>query len=156
MLREFPTKHASNSPVKFVRLKRFAVLFFLPSCCVNSPVQPLPDLPAESVSTALYICRCQGCQMSLGRCCAGSVLLWLKFYFPQFESHYYTKKGKLRPRLHQPTTQAFFWLVTQSSSGWRRQNKQTRNETSWGVSQQVKLGTIFYGSQDKKTTENQK
>ena len=36
MLSEFPTKHASNIPVTFVTLKRFAVLFFLPSCCVNS------------------------------------------------------------------------------------------------------------------------
>ena len=36
MLSEFPTKHASNSPVTFVTIKRFAVLFFLPSCCVNS------------------------------------------------------------------------------------------------------------------------
>ena len=77
MLREFPTKHASKSPVTFVTLKRFAVLLFLPSCWVNSPVPPLPDLPAESVSTALYIAigRGQRCQMSLGRCCAGSVLL---------------------------------------------------------------------------------
>ena len=30
------TKHASNSTVTFVTHKRFAVLFFLPSCCVNS------------------------------------------------------------------------------------------------------------------------
>ena len=30
------TKHASNSPVTFVTHKRFVVLFFLPSCCVNS------------------------------------------------------------------------------------------------------------------------
>ena len=30
------TKHVSNSPVTFVIHKRFAVLFFLPSCCVNS------------------------------------------------------------------------------------------------------------------------
>ena len=36
MLSEFPTKHTRNSPVTFVTLKRFAVLFFLPSCCVNS------------------------------------------------------------------------------------------------------------------------
>ena len=36
MVSEFPTKHASNSPVTFVTHKRFAVLFFLPSCCVNS------------------------------------------------------------------------------------------------------------------------
>ena len=77
MLREFPTKHASNNPVTFVTLKRFDVLLFLPSCWVNSPVPPLPDLPAESVSTALYIAigRGQRCQMSLGRCCARSVLL---------------------------------------------------------------------------------
>ena len=27
MLSEFPTKHASNSPVTFVTLKRFVVLF---------------------------------------------------------------------------------------------------------------------------------
>ena len=31
-----PTKHASNSLVMFVTLKRFAILLFLPSCCVNS------------------------------------------------------------------------------------------------------------------------
>ena len=36
MLSEFPTKHASNSPVTFVTVRRFVVLFFLPSCCVNS------------------------------------------------------------------------------------------------------------------------
>ena len=36
MLSEFLTKHASNSPFTFVTLKRFAVLFFVPSCCVNS------------------------------------------------------------------------------------------------------------------------
>ena len=30
------TKHAVNSPVTFATHKRFAVLFFLPSCCVNS------------------------------------------------------------------------------------------------------------------------
>ena len=35
MLREFPTKHPGKSPVTFVRLKRFAVLFFLPSRWVN-------------------------------------------------------------------------------------------------------------------------
>ena len=29
-------KHTINSPVTFVRHKRFAVLLFLPSCCVNS------------------------------------------------------------------------------------------------------------------------
>ena len=36
MLSEFPTKQARNNAVTFVTLKRFAVLFFLPSCCVNS------------------------------------------------------------------------------------------------------------------------
>ena len=36
MLSEFPTKHSSNSPFTFVTLKRFAVVSFLPSCCVNS------------------------------------------------------------------------------------------------------------------------
>ena len=30
------TKHASNSPVMFVTHESFAVLFSLPSCCVNS------------------------------------------------------------------------------------------------------------------------
>ena len=30
------TKHTSNSPVTFVTHKCFAVVFFLPSCCVNS------------------------------------------------------------------------------------------------------------------------
>ena len=34
--REITTKHASDSPVMFVTHKRFAVIFFLPSCCVNS------------------------------------------------------------------------------------------------------------------------
>ena len=29
------TKHARNSPVTFVTHKRFAVVFFLPSCCLN-------------------------------------------------------------------------------------------------------------------------
>ena len=29
-------KHISNRPVTFVTHKHFAVLFFLPSCCVNS------------------------------------------------------------------------------------------------------------------------
>ena len=29
-------KHVSNRPVTIVAYKRFAVLFFLPSCCVNS------------------------------------------------------------------------------------------------------------------------
>ena len=33
---KIPTKHASYSLVTFVTHKRFAVLFFLPSCCVNS------------------------------------------------------------------------------------------------------------------------
>ena len=36
MLSEFPKKQASNGPVTFVTLKRFAVLFFLPFCCENS------------------------------------------------------------------------------------------------------------------------
>ena len=36
MLSEFPTKHASNSPITFVTLKSFVILFFLPSCSVNS------------------------------------------------------------------------------------------------------------------------
>ena len=30
------TQHVSYSPVAFVTHKHFAVLFFLPSCCVNS------------------------------------------------------------------------------------------------------------------------
>ena len=34
-------KHASNSPVTFVTHKRFAVLLFLPSCCVNSLIMPI-------------------------------------------------------------------------------------------------------------------
>ena len=33
---EITTEHASYSPVTFVTHKRFAVLFFPPSCCVNS------------------------------------------------------------------------------------------------------------------------
>ena len=36
MLSEFPTKHANCSPVTFVTLKQFAVLFFPPPCCANS------------------------------------------------------------------------------------------------------------------------
>ena len=36
MLSEFPTKHASNSPITLVTLKSFVILFFLPSCSVNS------------------------------------------------------------------------------------------------------------------------
>ena len=36
MLSQFLTKHASSSPVMFVILKRFAVLFFLPSCSIKS------------------------------------------------------------------------------------------------------------------------
>ena len=32
------TKHVSNRPVTFVAHKRFAVLFVLPSCCVNSQI----------------------------------------------------------------------------------------------------------------------
>ena len=122
MLRELPTKHASKSPVTFVRLKRFAVLFFQPSCSGNSPVQPLPYLPAESVSTALYIGGCQGCQMSLGRCCAGAVLLLVPILLSSVLNSLLHKQRKIRPRLHLPPTQAFFWLVTQSSCGWRRQN----------------------------------
>ena len=145
MLREFPTKHASKSPVTFVTLKRFAVLFFLPSCWVNSPVPPLPDLPAESLSTAPYIAigRGQRCQVSLGRCCAGSVLLLVQVLLSLVWNSLLHKQRKIRPRPHQPPTEAFSWLVTQSSCGWRRQNMQTRNETSWGVSQQVKLRTIL-------------
>ena len=36
MLVKITTKHPSYSLVTFVTHKRFAVLFFLPSCCVNS------------------------------------------------------------------------------------------------------------------------
>ena len=36
MLSEFPTKHASNSPITFVTLKSFVIRFFLPCCSVNS------------------------------------------------------------------------------------------------------------------------
>ena len=36
MLSEDHAKHASNSPVTFVAHKRFAVIFFLGSYCVNS------------------------------------------------------------------------------------------------------------------------
>ena len=38
MLVTFTTKHASSGLVTFVTHKGFAVLFFLPSCCVNSLV----------------------------------------------------------------------------------------------------------------------
>ena len=47
MLSEFPTKHASNSPVTFVTLERFAVLFFLPSCCVNSLIGSLSNVDGD-------------------------------------------------------------------------------------------------------------
>ena len=36
MLVTITTKHKSNSPVTFAIHKCFAVVFFLPSCCVNS------------------------------------------------------------------------------------------------------------------------
>ena len=36
MLVKITTKHRSNGLVRFVTHKHFAVLFFLPSCCVNS------------------------------------------------------------------------------------------------------------------------
>ena len=38
MLVKITTKYASYSLVTFVTHKRFAVLFFLPSCCVSSLV----------------------------------------------------------------------------------------------------------------------
>ena len=41
------TKHASNSPVTFLTGKRFAVHFFLPSCCVNSLVGTLRSNDAD-------------------------------------------------------------------------------------------------------------
>ena len=44
-----PTKHASNSLVTFVTLKRFAVLFFQPSCCVN----PLFSFPKTLFNSTL-------------------------------------------------------------------------------------------------------
>ena len=36
MLSKDNDKHVSNNPVTFVTHEHFAVLFFLPSCCVNS------------------------------------------------------------------------------------------------------------------------
>ena len=36
MLVKIMTRHVSNSLVMFVTHKQFAVLFFLPSCCINS------------------------------------------------------------------------------------------------------------------------
>ena len=39
MLVKITTKYASYSLVTFVTHKRFAVLFFLPSCCVNSLIR---------------------------------------------------------------------------------------------------------------------
>ena len=44
MLVKITTKHASYSLVTFVTHKRFAVLFFLPSCCVNSLLLKLPTM----------------------------------------------------------------------------------------------------------------
>ena len=38
------TKHIRNSPLAFVTQKRFAVLFFLPSCFVNSLLSQESDL----------------------------------------------------------------------------------------------------------------
>ena len=49
MLVKITTKHASNSPVTFITHKRFVVLFFLPSWCVNSLL--------------LYSSICYGCQL---------------------------------------------------------------------------------------------
>ena len=42
------------------------------------------------------------------------------------------------------------WLATTQT------NKQARNESSRGVSQQVRLGTILRVGKNKKTTENQR
>ena len=56
------------------------------------------------------------------------------------------------------------WVLLQSESPWQRNdvitfgddpNKQTRNETSKGVSQQVRLETILRVGKNKKTTKNQ-
>ena len=44
MLVKITTKYASYSLVTFVTHKRFAVLFFLPSCCVNSLLLKLPTM----------------------------------------------------------------------------------------------------------------
>ena len=43
------TENASNSPVTFVTHKHFAVLFFLQSCCVNSPLM-FVDTEKEKMS----------------------------------------------------------------------------------------------------------
>ena len=43
MLAKFTSKHASDGLVTFVTHKGFAVLFFLPSCCVNSPIGSLSN-----------------------------------------------------------------------------------------------------------------
>ena len=50
---EITTKHASNSPVTFVTHKRFVVLFFLPSCCVNS----LRSLTSQRLQEKTPLCR---------------------------------------------------------------------------------------------------
>ena len=50
MLVKIATKHGSNGLVRFVTHKRFAVVFFLPSCCVNSLIvewRRLPRFPAK-------------------------------------------------------------------------------------------------------------
>ena len=78
MLSEFPTKHASNIPVTFVTLKRFAVLFFLPSCCVNSLSLPLPLSTLLIHSTVLKRKNC-----ALIRDCVST-----------FWRHYLRKYGK--------------------------------------------------------------
>ena len=50
---KFTTKHASNSPVTFVTHKRSVVLFFLPSCCVNS----LRSLTSQRLQEKTPLCR---------------------------------------------------------------------------------------------------
>ena len=83
MLSEFATKHAINIRVTFVTLKRFAVLFFLQSCCVNSLLLPLPlstllidstvlrrkncTLIRDCVSTFWRHCLCKYGQSSLSQ-----------------------------------------------------------------------------------------
>ena len=60
------------------------------------------------------------------------------------------------------------WVLLQSESPWQRNdvitfcvagddpNTQSRNETSRGVSQQVRLETILRVGKNKKTTKNQR
>ena len=57
--------------------------------------------------------------------------------------------------IYQPKNNWKTFQTGDSPCGWRRQNKETRNEASRGVPQQVKLKTILR-VENKKNAENQR